>query len=116
MIASYPPSMGGEYKKYKAPLHAPTLAALATFHGATFHGTPTGASQQPASAPRATRNPPPPALPAQTGRRPGDGQQARLGLLLGGHLETLAGASSPGSRRVIPGGVPGGVEQGLEAV
>ena len=31
-------------------------------------------------------------------------------------LETLAGAYSPGSRRIMPGGVPGGVEQGLEAV
>jgi hypothetical protein len=38
-----------EYRKYKA-----------TFHGATFHGTPAGASQQPASAYRALPEPPPP--------------------------------------------------------
>jgi len=41
-----------EYRKYKA-----------TFHGATFHGTPTGASQQPARAH--------PALPGARPRRPG---------------------------------------------
>src|SRR5262249_43214831 len=67
-----------EYRKYRA-----------TFHASTFHGTPAGASQQPAGASPAPRRPPPPprrakarpALPAQTGRRPGDGQPAPRGLL-----------------------------------
>ena len=78
-----------EYRKYKA-----------TFHGATFHGTPAGASQQPAVPTLRYREPSPAALarqrpalpaagpqarPAGTDRTgPGDGQPARLGLLRGG--------------------------------
>jgi hypothetical protein len=48
----------------------------------------------------------------------GDGGDRNFKPMIPGleHLETLNGASSPGSSRVIPGSVPGGVEQGLEAV
>ncbi len=58
----------------------------ATFHGATFHGTPAGASPHPARAsPRQrrasagrSRQAAGPRRRARTGRGPGDGQPARL--------------------------------------
>jgi NAD(P)-dependent dehydrogenase (short-subunit alcohol dehydrogenase family) len=66
---------GIEYRKYKA-----------TFHGATFHGTPAGASQQPARAhptlpgarPRRTGTPEAHQPCRQPAGGPGDGQPARL--------------------------------------
>ena len=56
-----------EYRKCKA-----------TFHGATFHGTPAGASQQPAVPTLRYREPSPAALARQRPALPAAGPQAAL--------------------------------------